>query len=199
MAEPTTVGLFGGTFNPPHLGHLILARECLWQRGFDEVRLVVSARPPHRDAPAVDAETRFAMVRAALADHPGLVASRIEIDRPGASFTVRTLEQLTAAEPETAFSWIVGADQLLAFDTWREPDRILRMARLTVVARGDADLATLAEAGEAIAPGRVDLVEMPEIGISSTMIRERRRQGQPTDHLVPSNVAAIIEQRGLYA
>jgi len=193
-----SIGCFGGTFNPPHIGHLILARECLWQRGFDEVRLIVSARPPHRDAPAVDPETRFAMVQRAVAGQSGLVASRVELDRPGPSYTVQTLEALTAGEPGTAFTWIIGADQLLAFDRWHEPERILQLARLAVVARGEADLDAIGEAAESVAPGRVDLVEMPEIGISSTMLRERRRLGQPVDHLVPGGVAEMISERGLY-
>ncbi len=195
---PRRIGLFGGTFNPPHLGHVILARECQWQLRLDEVRLVVAARPPHREAPAVDPETRLAMVAHAVERHAHLSASRVEIDLPGPSYTVDTLTHLTAVEPDAAFTWIIGADQLLAFDRWRHPDRIVAMARLAVVARGDSDLDALSEVADTVAPGRVDLVEMPEIGISSTIIRERRRAGQPVDHLVPAGVAGMIADRGLY-
>lgn len=192
------IGVLGGTFNPPHLGHLILAEECRWQRALDEVHLVVSARPPHRDAPAVDPEIRLRLVEAAIAGFPHLHASRIEIDRPGPSFTADTLEGLAAAAPDTEFTLIIGADQLLAFGTWRDPERITAVARLAVVARGAADLDALAEAGEHVAPGRVDLVAMPAIEISSTMVRDRARTGAPYDHLVPRPVAEQIAALHLY-
>ena len=198
MTGRRRIGVLGGTFNPPHLGHLILARECLWQRGLDEVHLVVSARPPHRDAPAVDPETRLRMVDAAVTGFPDLHASRIEIDRPGPSYTADTLEGLAAASPGTEFTLIIGADQLLGFHAWRDPERITAVARLAVVARGAADLETLAEAGEHVAPGRVDLVAMPTIEISSTMVRDRARTGAPYDHLVPRPVAEQIAALHLY-
>lgn len=192
------IGVFGGTFNPPHLGHVIVAQECLWQRRLDEVRLVVSARPPHRTAPPVDAELRLRMVEAAVEGFSGLRASRVEIDRDGPSYTVDTLEGIHADEPDAEISLIIGADQLLAFGTWRDPDRILAVARLAVVARGAADLDALADAGEHIAPGHVDLVAMPAVDISSTMIRDRVRTGDPYAHLVPRPVADIIAAERLY-
>ena len=192
------IGIFGGTFNPPHLGHVVVAEECRWQLRLDEVHLVVAARPPHRDAPAVDAEIRYALVRAAVGDHPALQASRAEIDRPGTSFTVDTLRDMARAHPDDELVLVIGADQLLAFTTWREPDAIVDLARLAVVARGGADLAVLADAGEAIAPGRIDLVAMPAIDISSTMLRERIRDGIPYEHLLPGPVAEVIAREHLY-
>lgn len=192
------IGVFGGTFNPPHLGHVIVAQECLWQRHLDEVLLMVSARPPHRTAPPVDPELRLRMVEAAVVGFPGLRASRIEIDRDGPSYTVDTLEGIRDHEPDTEISLIIGADQLLAFGTWRDPERITAVARLAVVARGAADLDALADAGEHIAPGRVDLVAMPAVDISSTMIRDRVRSGDPYSHLVPRPVADIIAAERLY-
>ncbi len=192
------IGVFGGTFNPPHLGHVIVAQECLWQRHLDEVLLMVSARPPHRTAPPVDPELRLRMVEAAVVGFPGLRVSRIEIDRDGPSYAVDTLEGIRDHEPDTEISLIIGADQLLAFGTWRDPERITAVARLAVVARGAADLDALADAGEHIAPGRVDLVAMPAVDISSTMIRDRVRSGDPYSHLVPRPVADIIAAERLY-
>lgn len=159
---------------------------------------MVSARPPHRPDPATDPLLRYRMVEATVDGFPGLNASRLEIDRPGRSFMVDTLAGIAAEEPDADLTLIIGADQLLAFHTWREPGRITDLARLAVVARGAADLDTLAEVAEAIAPGRIDLVAMPAIEISSTMVRERVRTGAPYDHLVPRAVADVIAHEDLY-
>ena len=183
-------------FDPPHIGHLIVASEAAWQLGLDEVRLVVCARPPHRGAGRLPAEFRVRLVEAAVADDPPLVASRAELDRPGPSYTVDTLEAFVAAEPEAAFSLIIGADQLVGLDRWRLPERIVQLASLAVVARGGVDRAALEAAAAAVAP-KVRWVEMPEVAVSSTLIRERLRLGRPIRHLVPRPVEALLAAEGL--
>ncbi len=192
------VGVFGGMFDPPHIGHVIVAREAAWQLGLDEVRLVVCARPAHRGEGHAPAQVRFALVEAAVAGHSMLVASRAEIERPGPSYMVDTLQGFASDSAEEELWLIVGADQLLGLPRWREPARIAKLARLAVVARDSADLEAVSEAAEAIAPGRVDLVSMPAVGLSSTVIRDRISRSEPVDHLLPPGVSTLIDAHGLY-
>lgn len=183
-------------FDPPHIGHLIVASESAWQLGLDEVRLVVCARPPHRAEGRLPAEVRLRLVEAAVVDDSPLVASRAELDRPGPSFTVDTLEGFAAIEPGTTFHLIMGADQVLGLSRWRMPDRIVQLASLAVVGRGGADRAALEAAAAAVAPAGLRWVEMPEVGVSSTMIRERLKLGRPIRHLVPRAVEELLVAEG---
>lgn len=160
--------------------------------------MVVCARPPHRGEGHAPTQVRFALVEAAIAGHPTLVASRAEIERPGPSYTVDTLQDFTNDNAEDDLWLIVGADQLMNFSRWRRPARITELARLAVVARDSADLEAVGEAAEAIAPGRVDLVAMPAVGLSSTVIRDRIARNEPVDHLLPPGVSTLIDAYGLY-
>lgn len=193
-----SVGVYGGAFDPPHLGHVIVACEAAWQLGLDEVRLVPVGLPVHREAPQAPAEARVAMLHAAVADRPNLAVSTVEVDRRAPSFTVDTLRGIVAAEPDLALTLIIGADQVLAFDTWREPAAITALARLGVVARADTDIAAVATAADALAPGRAGVIAMPRIDISSTLIRDRLAARRPVDHLLPPGVGDIIHSAGLY-
>lgn len=183
-------------FDPPHIGHLIVASEAAWQLGLDEVRLVVCARPPHRAGCWLPAEQRLRLVEAAVAGDAPLVASRAEIDRPGPSFTVDTLEGFAADEPDVSFSLIIGADQLLGFAGWRLPGRIMELASLAVVARGGAEAEALEAAEAAAGSARVRWIEMPEVAVSSTLIRDRLRLGRPIRHLVPRPVEELLAVEG---
>ncbi len=185
-------------FDPPHIGHLILASEAAWQLGLDEVRLVVCARPPHRGEGWLPPETRLLLVAQATAVYPKLVASRVELDRPGPSYTLDTLDAFVAHEPETAFWLILGADQLTSFARWRGPERITDLARLAVASRDGARTADLQAVADRVAPGRVDWLEMPTVGVSSTMIRERIASGQPVRHLVSPPVDDLLAAEGLF-
>ncbi len=169
--------MLGGTFDPPHIGHLIVASEALWRLGLDVVRLVPARMPPHKPAGArADGDRRAAWLESAVAGTPGLEVSRIELDREGPSYTADTLEAMAAAEPGARLWFILGADQLAGLPGWRDPERILAAARLAVVPRAGHDVRALAER---VAPGRCDVVEVPEIGVSSSMIRERIADGPP--------------------
>jgi nicotinate-nucleotide adenylyltransferase len=196
---PRRVGVLGGTFDPPHIGHLIVACEARWRLRLDEVRLVPAREPPHKEGPWADAGRRAAWLERAVAGRPGLVVSRIELEREGPSYTADTLEAMAAAEPGVALWFILGADQLLELPAWRDPARIVAAARLAVVPRDGVDEAALRARAEQIAPGRVDWVDAPRIGISSSMIRRRIAAGEPIGLLVPPEVEAALAEEGLVA
>ena len=188
------IGLFGGTFDPLHIGHLIVAQDVLDALRLDEIRFLVSARPPHKSVVSLtEAELRWRMVAAAVEDEPRFVASRVELDREGPSYTVQTLRELVAQRSDHIWHLIIGSDQLAEFGEWHEPREILRLARLVVMTRPGwkSSSAPLDE---------MDLVGVPvtRVEISSTEVRRRVAQGKPVRHLVPEPVWAVIEEYGLY-
>jgi nicotinate (nicotinamide) nucleotide adenylyltransferase len=175
--------VLGGSFDPPHIGHLVLAQEVRWQLELDEVRLVPCLRSPHKpEGHRFDAELRAQMVEAAVAGREGLLVSRVELRRPPPSYTVDTLRQM-AAEPGVRLWLIMGADQLRSLRAWHEPDAILELARIAAVDRGEG-----AELPPEVDAARVDRVRMPRIDISSTEIRRRIDDGRPFAHLLPPGV-----------
>lgn len=190
--------MLGGTFDPPHIGHLIVAQEARWQLGLDEVRLVPARHPPHKEAHDIaPAERRADWLERAVADKEGLAVSRLELGRDGPSYTADTLRAMHAAEPGLRLWFILGADQLAGFPGWREPEEILALARLAVVARGYISREELAELADSVAPGCCDLLDVPFIGVSSSMIRRRIAAGEPFSHLVPPEVDAALRREGL--
>jgi nicotinate-nucleotide adenylyltransferase len=160
------------------------------------VRLVPALRAPHKPDPRLDAELRARLVEAATADHPGLALSRLELDRPAPSFTVDTLEALAEAEPGAELWFLLGADQLAGFPRWREPGRIVSLARLAVASRDGRGAPELERLAEEVAPGRVDWVEMPEVAISSSLIRERLAAARSLRYLVPPAVEDVLREEG---
>lgn len=195
------LGIFGGTFNPPHHGHVICAQEARIRLELDEVCLTPAGDPPHRAIDPTDdpgTKARLAMCRLAVIGQPGMSVSTTEIDRRGPSYTVDTLESLAADETHARLTLVIGSDQALSFGDWRDPERIGELAQIAVAARADHDhLAAAARVADAT--GREPLVfEMPRIDISSSMIRERVRDGQTVAHLVPAGVAELIDERGCY-
>ena len=195
------IGLLGGTFNPPHLGHLICAQEAYEQLGLDRVLLVPVNAPPHK---AVEAdpgvEHRVALCRHAVAGDPRLEVSRAEVDVPGPSFTVDTLRRLHDRQPEDELTFISGGDQARDLACWREPENILALAALGVAEREDVRRADIAERLRRVTgtEGRVTFFDMPRIDLSSTLIRRRVAAGLPVRYLVPEPVAAYIEREALY-
>jgi nicotinate-nucleotide adenylyltransferase len=189
------IGLFGGTFDPPHVGHLIVAQDAALALGLDRILFVPAARPPHKQGDGIVApELRVAMLELAIGDDPRFGIERIELDRSGPSYTVDTLRSLHAARPAVDWTLLVGADQYAEFETWREPGEILRLARLAVLTRA-GDGAT--EAGAA--PDRVVGVPVTRVDVSSTDVRRRVAAGLPIRYLVPAPVARFIEDNRLYA
>jgi len=194
------IGILGGTFNPPHLGHLVLAQEAYLRLSLDRVMLVPARIPPHKpvdDEPGV--EHRLEMCRLAADGESWLNVSDLEVQRPGPSYTVDTLEQLHSRTPDSELYLIVGADIAVGLPDWRDPGRVLSLATLSVAERPGTSRAAVEEAMENVPGGeRARYFEMLEIGISSTMLRDRVRAGQPTRYLMPDAVRSYIESNALY-
>jgi nicotinate-nucleotide adenylyltransferase len=195
------VGLLGGTFNPPHIGHLVCAQEAWAQLGLDRVLLVPVHTPPHKEAagdPGVEA--RVELCELAVAGDPRLAVSRVDADVTGASWTVDTLRRLNERHPDHDLTFIVGGDMARSLPSWREPEAILELAELGVAEREDVGRADIvgALAGLRGAAERVRFFAMPRIDVSSTLVRRRAAAGQPIRYLVPDAVAAAIERTRMY-
>ena len=193
-----TRGIFGGTFDPIHTGHLIVARAALESLDLDEVLFVPAGRPWMKEADAVSpAEDRARMVELAVADDPQFRVSRVEIERPGETYTLDTLRALP---PDDALPvLLLGADAFAGFPAWREPAEVARLARIAVLGRPGRDTAAIIDEVKAQVPN-VDAapLDAPLIEISATAIRGRVRQGLPIRDLVPPPVARYIAAHGLY-
>jgi nicotinate-nucleotide adenylyltransferase len=191
----TRLGILGGTFDPPHVGHLVAAVNVRHSLSLDRVLLVVANKPWQkaglRDvSPAAD---RLAMVEAAVGDVPGVEASSIEIDRGGVSFTADTLASLHKADPDAELFLVVGADVAAELQTWDRWQEVRQMAGLAVVNRPGSD------PPQGLDGWRLHTVEIPALDISSTDLRARVADGRPLDYLVPPGAIRCIRERGLYA
>ena len=196
------IGILGGTFNPPHLGHLICAQEAYLQLGLDRVTLIPARIPPHKpveDEPG--AEHRLELCRLAIqGDEERLAVSDLEIGREGPSYTVDTLEALHSSAPDHELFLIVGGDIAAGLPDWHRPERVLSLATLAVAERRGTSREAVDEALGALRGGeRTRFFRMPRIGISSTMLRDRVRAGQPIKYYVPDPVASYIDRHRLYA
>jgi nicotinate-nucleotide adenylyltransferase len=194
------VGILGGAFNPPHIGHLVCAQEALLQLELDKVVFVPVGQAPHRaiaDDPG--AEARLELVELAIADDERFTSSRLELDREGPSYTSETLRELRSTAPEDEHFLILGGDQAAALPLWREPEEVLSLATVAVVERVSW---TRNAIGIKIArlrgAERVRYLDMPLIQVSSSAIRRRVAAGRPIRYLVPDAVARYIESNGLY-
>ena len=196
------LGIYGGTFDPIHFGHLVLAEQCREQCGLDEVWFVPAALPPHKLTNTISsADSRCGMLELAIAGHPAFRVSRIELDRQGPSFTVTTLEHLKAANEARELFLLIGADSLRDLPYWREPARILELATVAAVNRGDRPLPDTTELRQSVGPivdERILRVSMPGIDISSTDIRARVREHRSIRYLVPRAVEMYINHHHLY-
>jgi nicotinate-nucleotide adenylyltransferase len=195
------IGILGGTFNPPHLGHLVCAQEAYIQLSLARVILVPARIPPHKtvdDEPG--AMHRFEMCRLAiLGDERRFEVSDLEIRREGPSYTVDTLEQLHSRDSDNELFLILGGDIAAGLPEWHEPERVLSLATVAVAERpGTAHQAVAASLRSIPGGERGRFFDMPEIGISSTMLRDRARTGESTRYLVPDAVRDYIDQHGLY-
>jgi nicotinate-nucleotide adenylyltransferase len=196
-------GIFGGTFDPPHVGHLIVAQDAALALGLDRILFIPAAQPPHKQGQAVSApELRAAMTDLAITGDERFVVDRRELDRAGPSYTADTLRELAAHEPGTDWTLLMGVDQYAEFGTWRAPEEIRTLARLAVLTRPG-----VAGAGGRPVPPCGETRELPDgavevgvtrIDISSTDIRHRVASGLPIRYLVPGAVADFIFERRLY-
>ncbi len=182
------IGLFGGAFNPPHVGHLALAQEAHHQLGLDVVVWMPTGRPPHREIPLDPGpEVRWQMCDYAIAADQRFGLSRIEIDREGPSYTVETLRELHKRSECNEIVLLLGADQAAQLPSWHEPEEVQKLATIAVAARSGMDPVAGFES-----------FEMSRIDVSSTLIRERAAAGKPIRYLVPDKVANFIGAQSLY-
>lgn len=196
------LGILGGTFNPPHLGHLVCAQEAYDQLALDRVVLMPAGVPPHKRVAAdPGAEARWELCRLAIGEDERFAVSRLELDRPGQSFTVDTLRVLRDSDPQADLTFVVGGDMARSLPTWREPEAVLELARVAVAERVGAvreDVRGELRALAAATDERVVFFDMPRVDVSSSLVRERVATGRPIRYLVPEPVAAAIEQNGWY-
>jgi nicotinate-nucleotide adenylyltransferase len=192
------LGVLGGSFNPPHVGHLVVASDACAQLGLERVLFVPAAAPPHKHvADGVPADVRLEMTRRAVAGDARFAVSTIEIDER-LRYTVDTVTALRAAHPGHRLDFIIGSDSLLEFATWHRPQAILAVCRLAVAFRPGDDRAVVAEAQAAWGGERVVLLDNVGIDVSSSLLRERVRRGAPIRYLVPPAVDEMIVRLGLY-
>ena len=195
------VGLLGGTFNPPHLAHLVCAQEALVQLGLDRVLLVPVGVAPHKEVEAEPGvEHRIAMCEAAVAGDDRFAVSRADVDRSGPAYTVELLRAVRDESPDDELWFIVGGDMAHSLPSWREPEAVLELATLAVAEREGVRRADITER-LGVLPGagaRVDFFDMPRLDISSSLLRRRAAAGGPLRYLVPDAVAGYIDREGLY-
>lgn len=198
------LGIFGGSFDPIHNGHLLLAECCLEQCRLDAVWFLPAAVPPHKqDQQLTAAKQRIEMLELAIADHPAFSVCRYEIDCGGVNYTVETLTHLKEEDPTRELFFLLGADMLADLPHWRNAPRVCELAVPVAVCRPGAEPVDFSCLGGIAGPERVELirrhqVEMPEMGISSTDLRKRVASGQSIRYRVPRAVEMYIQSHGLY-
>ncbi|MET3699316.1 nicotinate-nucleotide adenylyltransferase [Bacillus oleivorans] len=184
------IGILGGTFDPPHIGHLIIANECLSQASLDEIWFMPNNVPPHKHkTDHVTNEEREQMVRLAIQDHPQFKLETIELHREGKSYTVDTMRQLVNQNPGLAFYFIIGGDMIEYLPNWYKVDELVQMVQFLGVKRPYYQ-------HQSKYP--VQMLDVPEIYLSSTQIRDRIQKGQSIRYLVPDCVKEYIEENGIY-
>jgi nicotinate-nucleotide adenylyltransferase len=198
------IGIFGGTFDPVHLGHLIVAEQCREQAGLDQVWFLPSARPPHKLKQELSPFLyRAEMLALALAGNPSFRVEELEKDRPGPSYTADTLDELARLHPGNEWCLLLGADTLADLPQWHEPARILASASLLVAARPGSAVLSVEQLRDGLhlptnAQLRVRFAHVPLIDISSTDLRRHVAEGRSIRYLVPRSVECYIQAKGLY-
>ncbi len=192
---PGRIGIFGGTFDPIHVGHLVAAINARYALSLDKVLMVVASRPWQKTSAreVSSAADRYAVVEAAVSGVEGLEASALEIERGGNSYTVDTLEDLAGSHPGAELYMIVGSDLVRELETWERAEDLPSLCRLVVVSRPGAEPDRLPESWRTV------IVDMPGLDISSTDLRTRAAEGRPLDFLIPPPAVRCIRERGMYA
>jgi nicotinate-nucleotide adenylyltransferase len=211
---PLRLGLFGGTFDPPHLGHLVVAQDALERLGLDRLLFVVAGLPPHKLGERLSpASIRLEMVRAAVRGNPAFEVSAVEMDQAGPTYTVDTLRRFRSMHPEAHMFFLMGADQLAEFPEWKEPETVAALATVVAMTRegsggewGSGGRESMSGGqGSVVGAGPAaglagEFVRLPvtRLDLSSTDVRSRVREGRSIQYLVPPEVLGIIEDQGLY-
>lgn len=191
--ERSRIGIMGGTFDPIHNGHLVAASEVAWVYDLDEVIFVPTGRPVFKlDKHVTNAEDRYLMTVIATASNPKFTVSRVDIDRPGVTYTIDTLRDLRALYPDADLFFITGADAVAEIMQWKDVEQMFDIAHFVAVTRpGYA-------ASNPLPEGKVGMLEIPALAISSTDVRRRATHGEPVWYLVPDGVVQYIGKHGLY-
>jgi nicotinate-nucleotide adenylyltransferase len=199
MEAKRRLGIMGGTFDPVHYGHLAIAQEAKYRFDLEKVIFIPCGIPPHKKEYRVSsAEHRLKMTYLAIQDNPEFEISRLEVDRPGNTYSVETVTELQQVYPDARFFFIAGADAILELLSWKEPQRLINMCNLVAVTRPGYDIANLQQQiGEELA-AKITVLAVPGIDISSTEIRARVAQAAPIRYLLPENVREYIEKEKLY-
>src|SRR5262245_31175568 len=195
------IGVFGGTFDPLHVGHLILAEQCREQGRLDQVLFVPAARPPHKQQPLTPFAQRVEMLQLAIAGQPAFRVDELEKARAGPSYTVETLAELSRRHPDAELWLVLGADMLQDFPTWYMPGRIAEMAGFLVAGRPGAPLVSPEQIAKSLGLQgtlRMQTVDMPQIEIASRDLRRRIAEGRTIRYMVPRAVEAYIVEKKLY-
>jgi nicotinate-nucleotide adenylyltransferase len=195
------IGIFGGTFDPPHLGHLILAAEAGHQLRLDRLLFVLTPQPPHKGGRLIaPLDARLEMLGAAIADNPSFALSRVEIERPGPHYSADTVHLVRAEYPDSTLAFLMGGDSLRDLPSWRRADDFVAACDVLGVMRRPYqrfDLKALEEKLPGIGE-KVQFIRAPLLEISSRQIRRRIAEGRPYLYYLPAAVAAVIARRGLY-
>ena len=197
----TRLGILGGTFDPPHVAHLVMADQAWRQLRLSRVLFAPAGQPPHkRDRFITPADLRVAMVQLAIAGHAAFELSRVDLDRPGPHYTADTLELMRGMYPDAELTLLIGADSLRDLFKWHAPARVAALAHFAVMRRPgvEPDMPALEAAFPGVA-GRVSWVDAPWLDISSRDIQRRVRQGRSIRYLVPKAVESFIAEHGLYS
>lgn len=199
MREKKKIGIMGGTFNPIHNGHITIATKAYEAAGLDKVLFVPSGNS-YMKSNVLDANRRSEMVKLAISDYPYFEFSKLEINRPGNTYTYETLEILTSENPDSEYYFIIGADSLFNIEKWKNPNRIFTLATLICAVRDDFDLAHIKGKGEELTNlgAKIIYLDIPKINISSTNIRENVKCKLSIYDLVPKKVAEYILQERIY-
>ena len=193
------IGVYGGTFDPIHLGHLILAEACREACGLDRIWFMVAGAPPHKPGGRTAANHRLEMTRLAIAGQPAFEVSERETQRPGPHYSVETLEAIRHDQPGDELFFLIGGDSLIDLPQWRQPGRILGLAALVVANRAGFDPPPLVIAEDPDHPARpIQHVAIPPIGVASSDIRRRLLEGRSIRYQVPRAVEAYIAAHQLY-
>jgi nicotinate-nucleotide adenylyltransferase len=195
------VGILGGTFDPPHIGHLVIGDQALTELGLDEIWFTPVGQPPHKRAAQVsEAAHRVAMTRLAIATHPRFRVCERDVERPGPHYSLTLMQLLRAEHPRHTWTFIIGEDSLADLPDWHKPAELLALTRLAIARRPDStpDLAAI----RAVVPGidaQLNWIDAPLMDLSSTELRDRLRAGRSVRYLVPRAVAEYATQNGLYS
>ena len=195
---PARIGMFGGAFDPPHLGHVALAQAAVEQLGLDQLRVFPTGQAWHKARALSPAADRLAMARLAFADVPRAVVDGRELQRAGPTYTIDTLRQLQREFPQAQLLLVIGADQAESLHSWRESAEIAQLATISIAARARPTTDAPPFDASKLPPGRRQPLELPPMPVSSTEIRRRAAGGQDITQLVPVPVARYIDKHHLY-